>query len=359
LSCFTCSLKDNYLKNKVCIITGANQGIGYQTAKSLVMKGCHVILGCRNKDLGTEAAKKLSRYGKATFLRLDLASFDSVKSFVESFNQLNLQLHILINNAGVMALPKFQLTENKNEMQFQVNHLGHFLLTMLLMPKLKESAPSRIINLSSNAHANGTINFDRLPTYNDGQSYSGWGAYGVSKECNILFTYELQKRLRGTGVSCLAVHPGVVRTGLWQGDNKLASLCLFKLASDGAKPSIYLASSKSFETKPTNISMDKNGKSEENEESNEETPKSNWFEDYYFIPCCCCTKKSRTSEETYVIESQRKLWALSLELCGLKEEDCPKYQNSRDETEPITRKLTPFEYVQFSVSYIPCCFCFF
>lgn len=141
---------------------------------------------------------------------LDLSSFASIQEFAQNILETEQHIHILINNAGVMWTPKM-LTKDGFEMQFGTNHLGHFLLTNLLLEKIKDSAPSRIINVSSRAHTRGTINFDDL---NSEKEYSFFRAYDQSKLANVLFTRELARRLNGTGVTVYALHPGVVQTEL-------------------------------------------------------------------------------------------------------------------------------------------------
>ncbi|KAK0042292.1 retinol dehydrogenase 13 isoform X3 [Biomphalaria pfeifferi] len=201
------------IAGKTVVITGANTGIGKETAKELARRGGRIILACRDmdkcelvkKEIISETANKSIECRK-----LDLASLDSVRAFCETINATESHLDILINNAGVMMCPKM-LTEDGLEMQLGVNHFGHFLLTNLLLDKLKASAPSRIIIVSSLAHTRGTINFDDL---NSAKAYSKRGAYEQSKLANLLHQRELVKRLEGTGVTVNSLHPGVVDTEL-------------------------------------------------------------------------------------------------------------------------------------------------
>jgi len=146
-----CGIKKD-LQGKVAIITGSNTGIGFQTAQELASQGCHVFLACRNHTLGKEAVDKIKqnlKLAQVEFSPLDLSDLSSVRSFAKSFLSRNLPLHFLVNNAGVMAIPERTLTKDGFEMQFGTNHLGHFLLTILLLPCLRSSAPSRVVNLSS------------------------------------------------------------------------------------------------------------------------------------------------------------------------------------------------------------------
>ncbi|XP_071453831.1 retinol dehydrogenase 13-like isoform X2 [Hetaerina americana] len=196
---------------KVVIITGSNTGIGKETAREMARRGAKVIMACRdgNKCEKTREEIVLETKNKYVYCRsCDLSSQDSVRKFVERFNKEENRLDILINNAGVMRCPR-SLTNEGIEMQLGVNHMGHFLLTNLLLDKLMESAPSRIINVSSVAHKRGKINKEDL---NSEKSYDAAASYNQSKLANILFTRELAKKLEGTNVTVNAVHPGIVDT---------------------------------------------------------------------------------------------------------------------------------------------------
>jgi len=193
-------------------------------------------------------------------------------------------------------------------MHFGINHLGHFLLTLLLMDLLKANAPSRIVNVASNAHMmTGSLQFKHLPNYNDGANYGGsaMNAYSQSKQCNILFTYELQKRLSGTGVTAIVVHPGVIRTSLWQHVNP-TTLCICKCPTDGAKPVLYASTSSRFTARPNAKSMT------ESLEKTAEFRDISTSQDRMYIPCCCCTIPASTIPESYVLETQTRLWELSM-----------------------------------------------
>lgn len=170
-----------------------------------------MILACRDKDKCEKAREEIvvETQNKYVYCRhCDLASQKSIHQFVNQFNKEHKRLDVLINNAGVMRCP-YTKTEEGIEMQLGVNHMSHFLLTNLLINKLKESAPSRIINVSSIAHTRGKINKQDL---NSEKHYDGSEAYSQSKLANILFTKELAKRLEGSGVTANAVHPGIVDT---------------------------------------------------------------------------------------------------------------------------------------------------
>ncbi|XP_060655202.1 retinol dehydrogenase 13-like isoform X1 [Drosophila nasuta] len=198
---------------KVVIVTGSNTGIGKETVLELARRGATVYMACRDKKRTDQARLEIIRETNNQnifFRELDLASLDSIRKFVTGFKGEQDKLHILINNAGVMRCPRM-LTKDGFEMQLGVNHIGHFLLTNLLLDVLKKSAPSRIVNVSSLAHTRGAININDL---NSEKSYDEGSAYSQSKLANVLFTRELAKRLEGTGVTVNALHPGVVNTEL-------------------------------------------------------------------------------------------------------------------------------------------------
>ncbi|XP_076165038.1 retinol dehydrogenase 13 [Ptiloglossa arizonensis] len=199
------------LTGKVAIVTGSNTGIGKGTVYELAKRDAKVIMACRDMEKCEEARTEIvmTTQNKYVYCRkCDLASQESIKNFVKQFKQEHSQLHILINNAGVMRCPK-SYTKEGIEMQFGVNHIGHFLLTNLLLDVLKDSAPSRIINISSVAYKRGKI---KLKDLNSTENYNAIEAYSQSKLANILFTRELANRLKGTGVTVNAVHPGIVNT---------------------------------------------------------------------------------------------------------------------------------------------------
>ncbi|XP_043667672.1 retinol dehydrogenase 13-like isoform X2 [Vespula pensylvanica] len=199
------------LEGKVIIVTGANSGIGKETARAFAARNAKVILACRNKERCEQARKDIviETKNKHVYCRkCNLASQESIRNFVTRFKNENSELHILVNNGGVMRCPK-SYTKEGIEMQLGVNHMGHFLLTNLLLDVLKQSAPSRIINVSSNAHLKGKLQVKDL---NSTEKYDPYEAYAQSKLANVLFTRELAKRLKGTQVTTNAVHPGIVDT---------------------------------------------------------------------------------------------------------------------------------------------------
>ncbi|KAL5487320.1 hypothetical protein EMCRGX_G019909 [Ephydatia muelleri] len=230
------------LDGKTVIITGANTGIGKETAVDLARRGARVILACRSEEKGEEAVVEVrARSGndKVVFRRLDLASLESVRQFASSILEEEPTIDILINNAGVMACP-YAKTEDGFEMQFGVNHLAHFLLTNLLLDRLKEAPTARIVNVSSIAYRRAKgINFDDL---NSEKSYSPFLAYGQSKLANILFTRSLAKRLAGTSVIANCLHPGGIRTELVLYSLATPLTFMFmKSPMEGAQTTIYCA----------------------------------------------------------------------------------------------------------------------
>ncbi|MBN3298826.1 RDH12 dehydrogenase, partial [Amia calva] len=240
------------LDGRTVVITGANTGIGKETARDLASRGARVVIACRDVARGEATAAEIrSETGNQQVVvkDLDLANTRSIKSFVEGFLKDEKQLHILINNAGVMMCP-YSKTADGFEMQFGVNHLGHFLLTHLLMERLKQSAPSRIIIVSSLAHNMGRIKFDDLQSE---RSYDSGLAYCQSKLANVMFTRELAKRLQGSGVTVNSVHPGSVRSELVRHSTMMA--LVFRLFSffiktprEGAQTSVYCAVAEELES---------------------------------------------------------------------------------------------------------------
>ncbi|XP_071373173.1 retinol dehydrogenase 12 [Centroberyx affinis] len=204
---------DVRLDGRTAIVTGANTGIGKETAKDLAGRGARVILACRDMAKGEQAARDILREvkgAKVVARQLDLADTKSICQFAENIYNTEKALHYLINNAGV-AICSYATTKDGYEMQFGVNHLGHFFLTFLLLDLLKHSAPSRVINVSSSAHAMGKIQFDDLSSE---KGYHPVRAYAQSKLANVLFTRELAKRTEVLGVMAYSVDPGMVNTDL-------------------------------------------------------------------------------------------------------------------------------------------------
>ncbi|CAL8313401.1 unnamed protein product [Merluccius merluccius] len=240
------------LEGKTVLITGANTGIGKETALDLAKRGARIIMACRDAERGQAAVKEVvagSQNADVAYMKLDLSDTKSIREFAEAVNQGEPKLNILINNAGIMAIP-YAKTADGFEMQIGVNHLGHFLLTRLLIDLMKRSAPARVVTVSSMAHAWGDMNFDDL---NSEKSYDKKSAYQQSKLANVLFTRSLAKKLEGTGVTAYSLHPGVVQTELWRHLNgpqqtimKMVSP-FTKTSVQGAQTSIYCAVDPSLE----------------------------------------------------------------------------------------------------------------
>ncbi|XP_068088274.1 retinol dehydrogenase 13-like [Hyperolius riggenbachi] len=246
------------VEGKTVIVTGANTGIGKETALELANRGGRIIMACRDMEKCENAAKEIR--GKTlnhnVFAKqLDLASTKSIKEFAKSVLKEEKHIDILINNAAVMRCPHWT-TEDGFEMQFGVNHLGHFLLTNLLLDKMKNSGQSRIINVSSLAHVLGDIDFEDLNW--EKRKYNTKEAYCQSKLANILFTNELAKRLQGSGVTTNSLHPGVASTDLGRhtGMHKSAFSSsilgpvfwfVIKTPRQAAQSSVYLAVAEDFQ----------------------------------------------------------------------------------------------------------------
>lgn len=200
---------------RIVIITGANSGLGYETTLALAKKNATIIMACRNLSKGETALNDVLAqvpHATVTLMQLDLGSLDSVRAFAEKFRADYNQLDLLINNAGIMAIPRSE-TVDGFETQFGVNHLGHFALTGLLIDMIVQTPNSRIVNVSSSANYMGSINFDDLMGE---KNYTRYGAYGQSKLANVLFSNELQRRFVAAGVSTIAVSsdPGLSNTNL-------------------------------------------------------------------------------------------------------------------------------------------------
>lgn len=206
------------LDGKTVIITGASAGIGKEAAKDLASRGARVIMACRNIEKAERAAAEVRASargrGEAVVRHLDTSDLASVRRFADKILREEEKLHILINNAGIVGPPTREVTEDGLEVTMATNHYGHFLLTNLLLGLIKKSAPSRIINLTSDSHDYvSKFNPDCLNFEHD--YYSSMTAYGQSKLCNILFSLELTRKLEGTGVTANSVHPGCVSTEIF------------------------------------------------------------------------------------------------------------------------------------------------
>jgi NAD(P)-dependent dehydrogenase (short-subunit alcohol dehydrogenase family) len=273
------------MQGKICLVTGSTSGIGKATAMGLAKLGATVIMVARDKDRGEATRSEIqtkSGNNSVDLLLTDLASQASIHQMAQDFQQKYSRLDVLVNNAGISPM-KRTLTMDGIEKTFAVNVLAYFLLTNLLLDVLKSSAPARIVNVASAAHS--PINFDDLQH----EKHFGWmDVYGQSKFGTILFTYELAKRLQGTGVTANCLHPGVIGTNLMRELPPVAGWFMklfFSSAEKGAETSIYLASSREVE-----------GVSSK-----------------YFIK----RKEAMSSKETYDEAAQQRLWQICAQLTKL------------------------------------------
>ncbi len=275
------------MRNQVCMITGATSGMGKATAAALAQMGATVILVARNRSKGETVRDEIRAQSgniNVEVLFADLSSQQSIRELVDTFRQRYQQLHVLVNNAGGIFF-KRETSVDGFEMTFALNHLGYFLLTDLLLDTLKASAPARIINISSSVERVGNINLNDLQSE---KRYMSFGAYSQSKLATMLFTYELARRLAGTGVTVNAVTPGPVATNFGKTSTGIVPAVfsfLFSFArspEDGARTAIYLASSPEVEGVT--------GKA------------------FYH------SKELRSSKKSYDVELQQKIWQISEEL---------------------------------------------
>jgi len=281
---------NNSMDGRTCMITGASSGIGRATAVALAGMGARLFLVCRDRGRGddTIAAIRDKTGNRAVELLLaDLSSQESIRQLARAFLATNQPLHVLVNNAGVVNLGR-SLTVDGIETVFGVNHLAYFLLTIQLLERLQASAPARIVNVASDAHRFGTMNFDDL---GGARRYRTMRIYGQSKLANILFTYELARRLGGTTVTVNCLHPGAVATGLGKNNGAWARVLtrmlspFFRSPENGAATSIYLASS----------------------------PDVEGITGKYFSNC----KDTRSSKESYDEATARRLWEISAQMTGV------------------------------------------
>lgn len=239
------------MNGKTVLVTGANAGIGKAACVALAKMGAHVVMVARDKARGEAAlaeVKSASGSSQVDLLLADLSSQQAVRQLADEFKRKYARLDVLLNNAGAITSER-KVTVDGLEFQFALNHLGYFLLTQLLLDVLKTSAPARIVNVSSGAHMGGRINFDDLQM---AQRYNSFGAYAQSKLANVLFTYELARRLHDAKVTVNALHPGGVRTNFGKdGDTRGVMRVVFDLflgiagisPEQGADTPVYLASS--------------------------------------------------------------------------------------------------------------------
>lgn len=239
------------MEGRVCLVTGATQGIGRETALGLARLGADVHLVSRDRARGEAVLAEVRRSGGGShsLFVADLASQAATRALAEEAKARLPRLHVLVNNAGAIFTER-ALSPDGIEMTLALNHLGYFLLTGLLVDRIRASAPARVVSVASAAHARGRMDFDDLQGE---RGYSAWKAYGQSKLANILFTRELARRLSGSGVTANCLHPGVVATGFGRNNSGPLSWGVriaapfFLSPARGARTSIYLASSPEVE----------------------------------------------------------------------------------------------------------------
>lgn len=279
--------------NKLSLITGATSGIGKATASELAKLGFDLILTARNEIKGKSLSDSLSKKYKikSEFIKCDISSLNDVKTLAEKVKSKYNQLDVLVNNAG-SRFPDYQKSVDGIELTFATNHLGHFLLTHLLMDLLRKSSSARIVNVSSSAHAVKEIDVDDLTSP---KNYNRSLVYGRSKLANVLFTYQLSQKLNGQNITVNALHPGGVASNFAKNEGlvrwiKHISYYLLKrnllTPKQGAETVVYLASAREVEG----------------------------ITGKYFYK----KKEKKSSDESYNIEKAKQLWELSEKLCGIK-----------------------------------------
>lgn len=278
------------MTGRVCLVTGATSGIGRATAQALAAMGATVVVVGRNQSKTRAAVDQITQAtgrSSTTMLLADLSSQSQIRDLAGMVLDRYPQLHVLVNNAGAVYSERLT-TLDGIEMTFAVDHLAYFLLTSLLLDRLKASASARIVNVASDAHKNASIDFTDLMGE---RRYRAFRAYGQAKLANILFTYELARRLAGTGVTANCLHPGVIATGFGHNNGGLLHLGLrvarpfLKKPEQGAETSIFLASSREVDGVSGQYFVDK--------------------------------KPSTSSPASYDEASARRLWEISVQMTGL------------------------------------------
>lgn len=240
------------MQGKTVLVTGATNGIGYVAARELARKGAQTVLVSRNAEKCAQSVEKIKKETgnpQVEFIAADLSTNAGVQEVAHEFKKQHTRLDVLLNNAGAMFMSR-QVSSDGIEMTIALNHLNYFHLTILLLDVLKTSGPARIVSVSSDAHRGGKIDFDDIQLK---KGYSGMKAYSQSKLANVLFTYELARKLEGTKVTANALHPGFVDTGFAKNNGALVKFAMGLLkpmqrkVDEGAQTSIYLASSPEVE----------------------------------------------------------------------------------------------------------------
>lgn len=278
------------MDGKVCLVTGASRGIGFYVARELALIGASVILASHDQQRGEEAIQSINKFtGRETtsFMLVDLSSQNEIRTFTETFKQRYNRLDVLVNNAGGFFLNRRKSVDGI-EMTFALNHLNYYMTTLLLLEPLLAGGPSRVVNVASESHRGAEMHFDDLQFEN---GYNGLKAYGQSKLANLLFTYELSRRLAQTDVTVNALHPGFVNTHIGK-QNPFVRVFMnaihfffAKSPEEGAETPVYLASS----------------------------PEAQGVTGKYFID----EKPVRSSPASYDREAMKRLWKISAGLCNL------------------------------------------
>ena len=278
------------MNGKVCMITGATAGIGELTALELAKRGAIVVIVSRSRERCENTVGRIQQEtnnSQIDYLVADLSSLAQIRQVAEDFKGRYQRLDVLVNNAGAFFMRRHESVDGF-EMTFALDHLSYYLLTLLLLDLLEDSAPARIINVSSDAHQGGRINFDDL---NAEKKFSGWKAYSQAKLANVLFTYELDRHLKGKGITSNALHPGFIASQFAKNNGALSRAAMSvvhliaKTPQQGARTSVYLASSADVE----GVS----GK--------------------YFVD----EKPARSSPISYDRSVAERLWQVSAEMVGL------------------------------------------
>ena len=280
------------MTGRTCMITGATNGIGLAAAHALARAGAGLVLVARNRERGEATVDEITRRSgnpDVGLLLADLSSQTQIRRLADEFLAAGRPLHVLLNNAGVVNLRREETAEGL-ETTFAVNHLAYFLLSELLLERLNESAPARIVNVASDAHAQagGRLDFDDLQST---RKYSLMGTYGKSKLANILFTRELSRRQQGSGVTANCMHPGFVGSNFARNNGAIASLVMTLLKpfarspEKGAETAVYLCSSPEVES----------------------------LSGEYFVDCAVAQPKDFARND----DDARTLWEQSARLCGL------------------------------------------
>ena len=285
------------LSGRHAVVTGASAGIGLETARVLALRGASVTMACRNLEKTQAARERLVAESRGRIAaedleiqHLNLASLESVRAFAREFLAQRCPIHLLVNNAGVM-LPDRRETADGFEAHFGTNHLGHFLLTSLLLDRIRESAPARIVNVSSEAMQFASLTPELSDLNWEERRFSGWRSYGDSKLMNLMFTNELNRRFEGAGVTAVALHPGIVMTDLardqtpWMHLVGILARPFSKAIDRGAATTLYAA-----------LHADPARKGES-----------------YLADCA----PARSAKLAGVQDVESKLWSLSEELTGL------------------------------------------